>query len=101
MYSGSDSGYCDTPEPSSNDLQCPTSIVETTMEDKIKDCLMSGPSCRALRHAVMGLNRLDDFSCEHIGNGFYSKVYKVCFHMFHVFSSIFVGLHLALTPLLR
>ncbi|XP_018912417.1 uncharacterized protein cdi isoform X2 [Bemisia tabaci] len=77
MYSGSDSGYCDTPEPSSNDLQCPTSIVETTMEDKIKDCLMSGPSCRALRHAVMGLNRLDDFSCEHIGNGFYSKVYKV------------------------
>ena len=46
------------------------------------------PSCRALKRAVSGLYRMDDFDREKIGAGFFSDVYKVGNSVYRVVKAI-------------
>jgi len=55
----------------------PTPPIPPDLSSGWKKCRVTGASCQALRHAVAELTRLDDFTCEKIGSGFFSEVFKV------------------------
>jgi len=61
-------------------LQLPTDITSAGTNDSSSvDVTLRSPtpSCQAVRRAVSSLYRLEDFTLQHIGSGFFAQIYKV------------------------
>ena len=61
-------------------LQLPTDAASAGTSDSSSADVPSPsptPSCQAVRRAVSALYRIDDFTLQPIGSGFFAQIYKV------------------------
>jgi len=63
-------------------LQSPTDVASAgTVDSSSVDITTRSPtpSCQAVRRAVSALYRIDDFTLQPIGSGFFAQIYKVLY----------------------
>ena len=59
-------------------LQSPTDVATAGSSDDVDVPLRSPtPSCQAVRRAFSALYRIEDFTLQLIGSGFFAQIYKV------------------------